>query len=166
MPRTGRPTSYKPEYAVKAQQLCSQGATDRELADAFNVDMRTILRWRNMYEDFCRSSKCGKDLADDRVERSLYQRALGYSYETVKLLKVGRGKDAKVVEVPIREIVPPDTTACIFWLKNRRPQQWRDVHRHEHGAAGEFDRLGDVELRAELEREAAELGVPLGDTQH
>jgi hypothetical protein len=55
---------------------------------------------------------------------SLYHRAIGYSYDAVKIFM----HDGKPVEVPYREHVPPDVAACIFWLKNRRPHLWRDKH--------------------------------------
>jgi hypothetical protein len=67
--------------------------------------------------------------ADDRVERSLYNRAIGYSYDAVKIFC---DKNGKVTRVPCREHVPPDVTACIFWLKNRNPAKWRDVQNVEH----------------------------------
>jgi hypothetical protein len=57
--------------------------------------------------------------------------------------------------------VPPDTTGCIFWLKNRRQQQWRNVQKHEHGRPGDFDGMSKDALRDFIRREAEELG--LGD---
>ena len=66
------------------------------------------------------------------IERSLYARATGYSYDAVKIFHT---KDSKVIKVPYTEHVPPDVTAQIFWLKNRRPDRWRDVQNIEaqHG---------------------------------
>ena len=69
-----------------------------------------------------------KDEADNRVERSLYARATGYSYDAVKIFHT---KDGKVIKVPYTEHVPPDVTAQIYWLKNRRPDHWRDVQNIE-----------------------------------
>jgi hypothetical protein len=74
--------------------------------------------------------KLGKKEADARVERSLYQKAVGYSYDAVKLFMPAGAK--KPVTVPYVEHVPPDTTAGIFWLKNRDPQHWRDAWQIEH----------------------------------
>jgi len=68
--------------------------------------------------------KAGKAEADVRVERSLYRRAVGYSYDAVKIFC---DKNGKVTPVPYREHVPPDFTAHIFWLKNRDPAHWRDA---------------------------------------
>ncbi len=117
-----RPSSYKPEYAEQAAKLCRLGATDADLADFFGVTTTTIWRWRGQHEAFCNSLKAGKDESDAHVERSLFQRAIGYSFDSVKIFQY----EGEPVEVPYREHVPPDTTACIFWLKNRKPAEWRD----------------------------------------
>jgi hypothetical protein len=73
-------------------------------------------------EQFLHALKGGKDSADDRVERSLYQRAVGYTYDAVHFSSF----QGNVTETPYREHVAPDVVAQIFWLKNRRPDQWRD----------------------------------------
>jgi hypothetical protein len=154
----GRPSSFKPEYVAQAQKFCALGATTPELADFFEVSSRTIERWSVEHEDFCRALKLGKEQADDRVEKSLYHRALGFKYETEKIFC---NKDGVVTKVPHVEMVAPDTTACIFWLKNRRPEKWRDVHKHEHGLPGQFDGMTKDELSDYIRAETAELG--LGD---
>jgi hypothetical protein len=118
----GRPTDYRPEFAIEAEKLCRLGATDPELADFFDVSITTIWNWSRRYEEFLNAIKVGKDAADDRVEKSLYHRALGYSFDSVKIFNAG----GEALEVPYREHVPPDPTAMIFWLKNRRSGAWRD----------------------------------------
>lgn len=122
----GRPSGYKPEYAEQAEKLCRLGATDPEIADFFGVDARTIYRWKHAHEAFCRAIKAGKDFANERVERSLYQRAIGYQVEAVKIFMPAGASEP--VYAKYIENVPPDTTAQIFWLKNRRPDLWRDKH--------------------------------------
>lgn len=118
----GRPSNYRPEFVEQATKLCRLGATDIELADFFGVERTTIWRWAQANEDFCNALKVGKEAYDDRVARSLFSRATGYSYDAVKILQ----HEGRPVIVPYREHVPPDTTAMIFWLKNRRPREWRD----------------------------------------
>lgn len=120
-----RPTDYKPEYAIQAEKLCKLGATDQELADFFEVSTRTIYRWQASHEEFCQALKTGKVEADERVERSLYHKAVGYKHEAVKIFMPAGAEQP--VYAPYVENVPPDTTACIFWLKNRRPDVWRDM---------------------------------------
>jgi hypothetical protein len=68
--------------------------------------------------------KVEKDYADKRVERSLYQRAVGYTYDAVKMFSTPNG----IVEVPYREHVPPDVAACFIWLRNWRREEWREPY--------------------------------------
>jgi hypothetical protein len=81
----GRPTKYKPEYVQFAKQLAKLGATDAGLADAFQVRISTIRLWMNNYPEFSEAIKVEKAAANQRVERSLYERANGYNYEAVKV---------------------------------------------------------------------------------
>lgn len=126
-----RPTKYKPEYAAQAEKLCKLGATDIEIADFFEVEVRTIYRWKAEHEEFCQSLKIAKAEADERVERSLFARATGYEHDEVDIRVVNGG----IVQTPIRKYYPPDTTAGIFWLKNRKSAEWRDKQETEHSGA-------------------------------
>ena len=119
----GRPTKYKPEYAAQAAKLCALGATDAQLADFFAVSVSTINLWKVEHAKFSASVKLAKDAADAKVEQSLYQRAMGYEHDETDIRVV----DKEIVMTPIRKIYPPDTTAAIFWLKNRKPEQWRET---------------------------------------
>lgn len=125
-----RPSSYKSEYAKQAKKLCAFGATDQEIADFFEVDVRTIYRWKHDHTEFCQSLKVGKEVADERVERSLFQKAIGYEQDEVKIFMPGGATEP--VYAPYRAKIAPDTTAAIFWLKNRRSGEWRDKQEIEH----------------------------------
>ena len=120
--RSGRPTLYKPDFAAQAAKACRAGFTDQELTDLFGVSVRTINSWKARHVDFLQALKAGKAEADDRVERALYHRAMSYNHEVEKPMVVGKA----VRIVTYTERYPPDTTACIFWLKNRKPEKWRD----------------------------------------
>jgi len=122
MAKTGRPTKYKAEFAEQAFKLCLLGADDARLADFFEVDVRTIDRWKLDHVEFCRALKEGKGHADARVADSLYNRALGYSHPEVKVFM----HEGQPIEHEVIKHYPPDTTACIFWLKNRQKDDWRD----------------------------------------
>jgi hypothetical protein len=133
-PKRGRPTGYDPSFCQEAANLCINGATDEELAQAFGVSARTVYRWQAAHPEFSQALKAGKEMADERVIRSLYHKAVGYTHDAVKIFMPANA-DAPVY-APYQEHVPPDTTAAIFWLKNRRAGEWRDkteqVVRHEH----------------------------------
>jgi hypothetical protein len=118
-----RPSKFKDEFIGQAEKLCKLGATDMEIADFFGVDVRTLYRWKGEHEAFCQALKSGKDEADDRVERSLFARANGYEHDEVDIRVVA----GAIVQTPIRKYYPPDTTAAIFWLKNRKPGDWRET---------------------------------------
>jgi hypothetical protein len=81
-----------------------------------------IWRWRSEYREFCNALKVGKGPADDRVERSLYQRAVGYSYSTEKIFH----HQGVITRAQYVEHVPPDPGAAKLWLTNRRSDEWRD----------------------------------------
>jgi hypothetical protein len=81
----GRPSKYKADYAAQARKACETGFTDKDLADLFGVSRSTINLWKLENKEFSAALKIGKEKADDQVERSLYYRALGYSYDAVKV---------------------------------------------------------------------------------
>lgn len=123
----GRPTLYKPKYAEITRRMCAQGATRADLADRFGVTINTIVFWQLEHQEFSDSCKRGREAADDRVEQSFYERAVGYTYDSEKLLVV----QGKVIREPIKEHIPPDPRAAEFWLRNRRPDRWKDTKQLE-----------------------------------
>ena len=126
-----RPSKFKEEYIDQARKLCKLGATDRELADFFDVSEKTLNNWKLENEEFLQSLKIGKDDADNRVERSLFARATGYEHPDMDIRVI----EGHIVETPIIKRYPPDTTAAIFWLKNRKREEWRDKVTNEHTGA-------------------------------
>lgn len=123
----GRKTVYDPAFVEIAKKACEAGFTDRELAQCLRVSEVTLNQWKLDHKEFSLAIRTGKAGPDDRVERSFYHRAVGYTYDAVKVVK---GSDDKPVLMHYTEHVPPDTTAGIFWLKNRRKEQWRDSYAH------------------------------------
>lgn len=150
----GRPSSFREEFCQQAEKLCRLGATDADMADFFGVTEQTVNNWKQAHPEFFESLKRGKIASDAEVADRLHQRALGFEWDEVVPIKVKeviyengkRAKEIERVEMTVaHRIVPPDTTACIFWLKNRRSSDWRDktdiYHRHEHVAAMSDDEL-------------------------
>ena len=117
----------------QAKFLTRRGCTDKDLAEFFKVNVDTIHEWKKVHPEFSDSIKEGKHEADTVVERSLYERAKGYAHPEDKIFN----NEGVPLIVPTTKHYPPDTTAAIFWLKNRRPEQWRDKVEHEH--TGEVD---------------------------
>lgn len=118
-----RPTKYKPEYAEQAARLCANNAfTDAELASFFSVTLSTLNLWKLRHPEFSDSLKMGKAPANARVEKSLYDRAMGYSQMETDIRVIG----GKIVKTEVMKHYPPDPTCLIFYLKNRLPDQYRD----------------------------------------
>ena len=126
----GRPSEYRDEFSVQALKLCRLGATDKELADFFGVNEDTVNEWKKVHPAFSESLKEGKGLADAEVADKLFKRATGYEHEAVKISATPDGREHVT---RYTERYPPDTTAAIFWLKNRRPDLWRDKTDINHG---------------------------------
>jgi len=144
-PTVARPTDYREEFAQQAEKLCRLGATDYEVADFFGVNVSTIHRWKHRHPEFCDSLKVGKEQSDERVARSLYHRAVGYTYTSEKLWQ----HDGRVIRADVVEHVPPDVTAAWRWLVNRRPTEWRDRQTIEGpGPNGEHMMAVDASMSA------------------
>lgn len=128
----GRKTLFKKHMILEAQKLAEMGFTNEEIADFWGRSRRSLQRWLKKYPEFCHTLKAAKRKADKRIEESLYKRAQGFQIKETTYEK--RGKELKLVKEVLKQVVP-DTTAQIFWLKNRRPDLWRDKHEHAVGGA-------------------------------
>ena len=145
--KRGRKSEYKIEYADQALKLCLLGATDKELAEFFSVSEQTLNKWKKDYPEFLESLKKGKSIADANVASRLYNRAIGYNCKATKFAaSEGKITDSK----EYTEHYPPDTTAAIFWLKNRQPEKWRDKKEVDTNVnlGDELESLTDEELQA------------------
>lgn len=112
-----------PEGLLKLEGWARDGLTEKQIAHNIGISEQTLNVWKNKYTSLSESLKKGKEVVDRQVENALLKRALGYSYiETTKELV---GTKMVVTKEVVKE-VQPDTTAQIFWLKNRRPDIWRD----------------------------------------
>ena len=128
----GRPSDYDSEKTPKqAKKACLMGATDKDLADFFGVSETTINNWKNEHPEFLESIREGKDVADAKVAKSLYERALGYEHPEVHVSNY----QGKITLTELTKHYPPETTAAILWLKNRQSGKWRD-RREVTGAGG------------------------------
>lgn len=120
--KMGRPSLFSDRLVERLLAMATEGATDVQMAKAAGVGLSTFTAWKGRHEDFRDALKEAKNIADSFVEASLYRRATGYSHPAIKFFcHEGRVQSEKYIEH-----YPPDTTACIFWLKNRQPENWRD----------------------------------------
>lgn len=163
--RVGRPSKADNLNFTIAKNLMLKGFTIDELAQTIEVSRDTIYNWMKNKE-FLDAIKKGREVADKRVEDSLYKRAVGYSYEEVTYEKSKTGglgiklADGEVKEIMatdcyktkivVKEVVP-DVGACAFWLKNRDSETWKDRKDFHHSgeiAVNLADKVKDARLRA------------------
>lgn len=113
----------EPDKLLVIEGWARDGLTDEQIAKNIGINVKTLYIWKNTYNPICNALKKGKEVVDREVENALLKRALGYEYTEVRTEK----EFGDVVkEVTITKQVVPDTTAQIFWLKNRKPEEWRD----------------------------------------
>lgn len=124
--KNGRPSKKKGIDLGMLEALAGFGLTDAQIAKIFHITEQTLNNYKKD-EKFFESLKRGKAISDDRVIQSLYHRATGYSHPEVDI-KIFKGK---IIKTEVIKHYPPDSTSMIFWLKNRKPKDWKD--RQEHG---------------------------------
>lgn len=144
----GRRTEYEASYPIQVRRLVSTGASWRQIADYFGVAVSTVFVWSQKHPEFAEAIRATKDEADLAVEKALFQRATGYTVDSVKIFQY----EGTPVEAKFQEHVPPDVNAIKLWLTNRKPKEWRERVDIEH--SGSIDLAGALEAarkRAEQE---------------
>jgi len=122
-------TKYKPNFPERAKEYAKKGLIEAQIAKNLGIGVTTFNKYKKEYPEFYEALKNGKIGPDDEVENALFKRALGYEYEEVKTEYLTTGNVRRTVYT---RKMAPDVTAQIFWLKNRRPDRWRDKIEHEH----------------------------------
>lgn len=112
------------------------GLTEEQIAKNIGISRKTLGEWKKKYSDICNTIKKGKEVVDYEVENALFKRAMGYTTTVIKHMKVKKcsfnddgykiSEKEEIVEVKDEVHIPADTTAQIFWLKNRKPEKWRE----------------------------------------
>ena len=129
----------EPEKLILIEGWARDGLTDEQIAKNIGISKQTFYDWKKKYTDFSDSLKNGKEVIDRQVENVLLKRALGYEYEEVsEKYEGGLLTERKVT----KKQVVPDTTAQIFWLKNRKPSVWRD--RAQVDVDAEFSKVDEL----------------------
>lgn len=122
------------EGLLQLEAWARNGLTDEQIAANMGITRSTLNEWKKKYSDISDTLKRGKDIVDIQVENALLKRALGYTYIETTQERVDdydpytglkTGSHMEVTKTVTKE-VQPDTTAQIFWLKNRKPDTWRD----------------------------------------
>ena len=113
----------EPEGLTLLEGWARDGLTDEQIAGNIGINTSTLYDWKNKFSKISEALKKGKEVVDIQVENALLKRALGYDFQETRVEK--SDKDGTKIIQTLKHI-PADTTAQIFWLKNRRPDKWRD----------------------------------------
>lgn len=119
----------EPESLLLLESWARDGLTDEQIAHNIGVRRETLYDWIKKYPNISNALKKGKEVVDIQVENALLKRALGYTWnEITRGMQENplTGENELVITRTVTRDVPPDTTALIFWLKNRRPDLWRE----------------------------------------
>ena len=131
-----------------------EGLTDEQIAQKMGISRSTLADWKNRFPDISDTLKKSKEVADAKVEDSLYRRAVGYRYDEVTYERVKNARTGEFEKVETKRVSKeaiPDVGAQIFWLKNRRPDKWKDrIDASVSMEEQKPDMLSDV--RAEMEK--------------
>ena len=123
MAEAGRPSEYHSELTpALAEVLAKKGLTDEEMAKELGIHVSTLYAWKRQYEAFSKAVHSGGESIDERVENALLKRAIGYDLRLHKQVVVGGALEDAEYDVHIA----PEPGAALNWLKNRRPEKWRD----------------------------------------
>lgn len=126
------------EGLLQLKAWARNGLTDEQIAANIGISRSTLNEWKNRFSDISDTLKRGKEIVDIQVENALLKRALGYTYkETTREAQFNPQTEQyeMVVTKEVTKEVVPDTTAQIFWLKNRKPEEWRDKKDVEHSGS-------------------------------
>lgn len=118
----GRPYDVNDRVKASIIALCRQGLTDKEIANELGISPRTLANWKGDSLDLMQSMHNAKAVADELVEMSLFKRAVGYTYKAIKLFQ----HEGEIITKEYEEHVAPDVRAAELWLRNRKPEQWRE----------------------------------------
>lgn len=122
------------EGLIQLEGWARDGLTDEQIAQNIGIQRPTLYDWKKRYPDISDALKRGKEVVDRQVENALLKSALGFEYEEETVTNKGD-------VVTVKKYEKPNTTAAIFWLKNRKPTEWRDkvVTEHEGKVAHEIE---------------------------
>lgn len=135
----GRKSAYDTKIKPRLEEIkawAKNGHTDEDMMEALGISRETFYKYKRDKADFIDALKVNKEIADQTVESSLYLRANGFTYDEVTTTIKEMGGQEITETKTVKKRVLPDVTACIFWLKNRKPEQWRDKQEIDNKHSG------------------------------
>ena len=152
MSRGGRKSKYDPESTpFLAEEYARDGYLDKQIAGMFGIRPQTLCEWQKKYPEFAQALKRGREAANIELKRAMLKTASGYDVEETELTAIlDRDQKPKSYRKTVRKRhIPPNPTMQIFLAKNRMPDEFRDVNRHEVQLQGELKVNSLAELMME-----------------
>lgn len=144
--KRGAKSGFNALIQSRIASLAHEGKTVEQIADIIGVSKRTIYNWMGAHQDLLHAMRAGRQTADELVEASLFSRAVGYSHPETKLFQC----DGSILSEKVERHYPPDTTAAMFWLRNRQPARWREKTEGDV-IVNPAERLTDEQLDARIQ---------------
>lgn len=139
----------EPDKLVLLEGWARDGLTNEQIANNIGINVKTLYEWKNKESNISNALKKGKEVIDFEVENALLKRALGYTI-TINEQKID--KDGCVHDTKRDVHVPGDTTAQIFWLKNRKKEQWREKQEYSNDEGfAKLDKLLEEQKNAYMD---------------
>ncbi|WP_099205640.1 transposase [Scatolibacter rhodanostii] len=149
-----------PDGILRLEAWARDGLTDEQLAKKMNITPSTLYDWKKKYSEISEALKKGKEVVDIEVENALLKRAKGFEYceEKIEMETNGAGQVLSRKVVQVVKQVAPDVGAAVFWLKNRKPDAWRD--KKDIAVEGDIGmNLSNEQLDTEIEKLNGLLGI-------
>lgn len=143
----------EPDKLILLEAWSRDGLIDEQIAGNMGINVRTLYNWKKKSVRIFQALKVNKELADIEVENALRKKALGFreteqAVTMRKTVEYENGKKVREVAEPVvvesEKYYPPDTTAQIFWLKNRQPDKWRDKQEQKLDVAEAVRIIDDI----------------------
>ena len=146
----GRKSCFNEAIRATIIRLAEEGKTDEEIAEMIGVSRTTLTNWKGKYQDFSLAVREAKHMADELVEAALFSRATGYTHDEENVIVTKQGD---VVPVTKKKHYPPDTQAAMFWLRNRKPADWREKNESDVTVNNtvQTQALSDAEIEARIQ---------------
>lgn len=154
-----------PDKQFLLKSWAKAGLSDEQIAKNMGISRSTLNEWRKKYPDISAALKKGKEISDYEVENALFKRAIGYTEKLVKTFKCKvieydeqgkKKKEEEVLKEGVDEVhFPPDTGAAIFWLTNRKPEEWKQKRDGGEDQDEEMDgiiELSPIRMKEELKK--------------
>jgi hypothetical protein len=154
MAKRGPKSGFNNKIVSTVSRLVKDGKTEEQIAEIIGVSRMTLHNWKGRHPELLYAMRESKQMADELVEAALFSRAQGYSHPEQKVFCT---KDGDIITHNTLKHYPPDSTAAMFWLRNRQPKKWREKTESDTvvNNINNVTQLSDEQLEAKIAEKLA-----------